>query len=419
MFLFKFLRFATTFAIPSLFYVVYIILKNNSLSFTNNKYIHSLTKLFSRKTLLIFFIWSTVVYILNWTSLGIKGLTIKQIYGSHIDFYFPVYGQFQWIYILHMSSFIVFLFIIIFVSKSLKDQYIKEFLRSFSTYSILLFISGFINFIPGTGAIASSIGVVIFSVMIIFSFIKMNLLITLQYNLLIERQKKMDYTGNLAGSLIHEVKNISQVIKGFSQILLASPTLASNEKEMITIIQGATQQLEDLSNNYNDYIKFSKMDLKIEDLNKIIFESISFVSEIVKENSVTIDFQNRYSSLKAYVNKPYLQQVFINMLKNCSEAIPGEALERSITIEAEIINESIYIHLKDTGKGIPADNWESVFDPFTSSKSSGMGMGLPFVKKIIFEHRGDIKIVNSGPNGTHFQIEIPQYELSDLTNKLN
>lgn len=43
-----------------------------------------------------------------------------------------------------------------------------------------------------------------------------------------------------------------------------------------------------------------------------------------------------------------------------------------------------------------------------------MGLGLPFVNKIIFEHRGDIKIVNSTTSGTHFQIRITQLEISDI-----
>ena len=74
----------------------------------------------------------------------------------------------------------------------------------------------------------------------------------------------------------------------------------------------------------------------------------------------------------------------------------------------------IHINFIDTGKGIPVESWESIFDPFTSYKKEGMGLGLPFVKKIIFEHRGDIKIVESSSIGTNLQIVLPQYAFSDF-----
>ena len=83
-------------------------------------------------------------------------------------------------------------------------------------------------------------------------------------------------------------------------------------------------------------------------------------------------------------------------------------------ISTDIQVDRIFINFIDTGKGIPADNWESIFDPFISSKKDGLGLGLPFVKNIIFEHRGDIKVVDSGPKGTHIQIILPQYFFSNF-----
>ena len=65
-------------------------------------------------------------------------------------------------------------------------------------------------------------------------------------------------------------------------------------------------------------------------------------------------------------------------------------------------------------KGFHVPYWESIFDPFISFKDKGMGFGLPFVKKIIFEHRGDIAVVDSTPEGTHFQIKIPQFGFYDI-----
>lgn len=83
-------------------------------------------------------------------------------------------------------------------------------------------------------------------------------------------------------------------------------------------------------------------------------------------------------------------------------------------ISTDIQVDKIIIHFTDTGKGIPADHWESIFDLFNSSKEDGLGLGLPFVKNIIFEHRGDIKVLDSSTNGTHIQIILPQYSFSEF-----
>ncbi|WP_327077230.1 ATP-binding protein [Heyndrickxia coagulans] len=81
---------------------------------------------------------------------------------------------------------------------------------------------------------------------------------------------------------------------------------------------------------------------------------------------------------------------------------------KRIAIRIEVDQEMIMIHFKDTGTGIGREHWESVFNPFLSLKPEGMGLGLPYVKKIIIEHLGNIRIVESSAEGTHFQIEIPQ-----------
>lgn len=414
--LFRLFRIAPTFAIPVTFYVAYTIIKKYTPTFKDGNFNKLIGIVFTRKTLVALFIWSTIIFIVNWTSLGIKGLKVEHFYHSSTKFYFPEYGPLFFLYIFHMSSFLLFLFFIFLLSKKILNKNMKDFLRTFSLCSLLLFITGFINFSPGTGAIASSIGVIIFSVLILLAFIKLNTIMTIQYNNLIERQKKMDYTGNLVGSLIHEMKNTVVVIKGFSKLLNQGNFPRNDfEKSSLEMIENAAQQLENLANDYREYIKHSKMDFKMEDINKIIELSIQFSNEIIKERQIEIEFVKNYRNLMAYVNETYLKQVFINLIKNSSEAMPEQCTNRKIRIETDFIEENIIINFFDTGTGIHPQNWENIFDPFISSKNEGMGFGLPFVKKIIFEHRGDIQIMDSTPAGTHFQVRIPQFEFSNIS----
>ncbi|MFB6469092.1 sensor histidine kinase [Cytobacillus sp. Hz8] len=410
LFLYRLFRLAPTYIITAVIYATYIIINKYAINFQKNSFLEKISKLFSRKIMIGIYIWITFIYLINWTSFGSKGLMEVQIFKTNLQYYFPVYGPLNWLYVLHICTYLFFTLILYMMASRIQNRYMMKFIKSFSLYSLFLLLFGLLNFIPSSGSIASSIGVVFFSVLTMFSFLKMNVQMTLKVNQLTGRQKKMDYTGNLAASLVHEVQNIGQIIKGFSQLLGESPSLGIKEKGMLEVIKKATVQMEDLSENYKKFIESSKIDFKLEDLNEIITETIEFAHEMTKDGNLTIEFNRKFDSLKAYVNKPYLQQVLINLIKNSSEAFAEKCPNRLIRIETEIVNEVILIHIKDTGKGIPEAQWEQVFDPFHSSKSSGMGMGLPFAKKILLEHRGDINIVNSTPNGTHFQIELPRYE---------
>ncbi|MEH7273814.1 HAMP domain-containing sensor histidine kinase, partial [Neobacillus vireti] len=291
--------------------------------------------------------------------------------------------------------------------------YLKKFLGTFSSCSLLLFIFGLLNFIPGTGALYSSLGTIIFSVIIVFSFVKLNTMLTVNYNRLLEHQKKLDNAGSLAASLVHEVKNTLQIINGYSK-LLSESNLPPEGRKMTSMIRRAADQMGDLINNYIKLLKYKAIDYKMVDLNEIIEQSIEMSAELLQRKYVLVSFDKKYSTLKSYANHAYLKQVFVNLIKNSSEAFPNEGSVRTIMISTDIQMDRIIINIIDSGKGIPADQWNSIFDPFNTSKGEGLGLGLPFVKNVILEHRGDIKVVDSSPKGTHIQIILPQYSFSSL-----
>ena len=404
--LFKLLRLGTTFGVPIVLYVAYMIIKDQPAMLRESPWLMMVSRVLLHKNSLIFFtVLSGVVYVINLTDLGISGLTLKSSFSS--SFYYPVYGPLGWVFILHMIGFIIFLILVYLVSRRLSNTSFRDFLKAFCLASIWLILSGFINLSPGTGVIAGSIGVIIFSISIVHFFVKLNTSLKESHYQLMERQKKLDYTGNLMGSLIHEVKNTNQIIKSFSN-LLNSGELTEKDRRTLDMIQKSSEHLGKLTNNYKDYMKSSNLALKKENLVEVIEESINLSSEMLRTNGVEVEFLNQYYPLIAYINKTNLGQVFINLIKNSVEAMPEERTNKKIMIKTELKNEHILIHFMDTGKGIPQANWESVFDPFISIDKRGMGLGLPFVKKTIIEHLGNISIAESSPEGTHFIIEIPQ-----------
>ncbi|MDL4841776.1 sensor histidine kinase [Aquibacillus rhizosphaerae] len=407
--LFKLFRIGPTFSVPIVFYIAHIIIKNEpTLLKENNWGWKILIRIFDKKVLYFLIVWSSIIYFINWSSLGIEGLNMSRTTFLPIDYYFPLYGSMHWAYFLHMCGFVLLMILVFLATNKMINSNMRNFLRAFCMYSIIVIVSGFLNFFPEMGVISSSIGVIIFSVLIVHEFIKMNTHMKSSYYQLMERQKKLDYTGNLAGSLIHEVKNTNQIIKGFSSLLGKNENISEKGRSALEMIQESSDHLEGLVNNYKNYLEFSAVSLKKENLELIINRSIAFLSEMLNEHDVKVEFTNNYQPLEAYVNKANLEQVFINLIKNSVESMPEEREDKKIVICTEVIEESIVIHLHDTGKGIPQGNWEVIFDPFISFSEAGMGLGLPFVKKTIIEHLGNIYVVQSSSEGTHFQMEIPK-----------
>jgi signal transduction histidine kinase len=416
--LFRLFRLGPIGVVPITFYLIYLILKKHATNIRITKSYQFFQFFFNRKIIWLFIIWSLFVYCVMWSSLGITELKEVTLFHSHTEFYFPVYGKYHIIYLFHLLFIFILLIIAVICSRSIQNITLKSFLLRTSYCSMFLLLAGLINFIPGTGAIVGSIGVIIFSSIIVFAFVKLNNLMTINYNLLIERQKKLDYLGNISTSLIHEVKNNLQIIKAYAKMLPETTQLPPDGERMVKMIQVATKQLEDLTQNYSEYLHKKSIHFTDIDLNEIIDETIDLTVELTKNARIFISFDKKYKHLKAYASAAYLKQVFINLIKNSCEAIAENSQQGSITIVTDIISEKIIIDIIDSGHEIPFEEWESIFDPFFSSKSSGMGVGLPFVRNIIFEHRGEIFILDSSSKGTTIRIILPQYEFSDFSDTM-
>lgn len=415
LFLFKLFRAATIYAVPATFYVIYTLIHKQEATLEKNSWINkAILKVFTKTGLIGLFTWSSFVYVISWTNYGIQYLGVKDIHHSPFDFYFPVYGNLNFIYKVHISSLGLLLFLVYVVSKRIHNLHLRQFLSTFSICSIFVFVPGLLNFFPDTGILISSAGVIVFSTLIMLAFVRLHHYKAIQLHQITEMQKKMDYTGNLAASLVHEVKNCTTIIKGYSKMIVTSQIDIKKDPSFLSFIDLAADQLDEISTSYREYIKHRAIELDMENLNTIIEKSIQLSQQLADDRGITIEFSKKYHHLKAYVNKSYLSQVIINLIKNGIESIPKERIDKKIMIETNVVGDLIHIDIHDTGKGIPLSNWESIFDPFMSSKKDGMGLGLPFCKKIIFEHRGDLNIIHSDANGTTFRITLLQYEFTDM-----
>ena len=111
---------------------------------------------------------------------------------------------------------------------------------------------------------------------------------------------------------------------------------------------------------------------------------------------------------KLYCSPSDLNQVFMSLLKNASEAIEGKG---KINIRTYAQDDHVSIEISDTGRGIPTEYMDRVFDPGFTTKGAavGVGLGLPICHKIVVdEHKGRINVSSQPGIGTTFTITLPQ-----------
>lgn len=219
---------------------------------------------------------------------------------------------------------------------------------------------------------------------------------------MMQQTEKLSVVGHLAAGIAHEIRNPLTAIKGFTQLL--------NQEVPNTYMDVVLTELERIENIVSDLLILAKpqvsvcKEIDIEKLlNDTIFlfhseahlHNIEFISEMQLQNPV----------IEGEADK--LKQVYINLIKNAIEAMPGGG---KIFIKAFRSNENTFVtQIIDEGIGIPADRITKLGEPFYSTKEKGTGLGLMICNRIIKLHGGTMTIESEEKRGTAISITLPRY----------
>jgi len=123
--------------------------------------------------------------------------------------------------------------------------------------------------------------------------------------------------------------------------------------------------------------------------------------------SVSTEFQEDVPQVRA--DPIQLQQVILNLVKNAIDAIAiGHTTIKAIRLITTYDGKSVVsLYVQDSGPGITTENETEIFDPFFSTKPSGMGLGLSISQGIIEDHGGDLRLAETSSKGCIFEITLP------------
>jgi len=212
----------------------------------------------------------------------------------------------------------------------------------------------------------------------------------------------------MAKQVAHEIKNPLTPMKLNVQFLVKSlkPDAPDFEEKMTRFSQKMITQIDVLSEIANEFSSFAKMPTtSLSGVNlRLILRDV--LGTFDKEIKVVKEF-NGTDIAKIKGDESQLIRVFNNLLKNSSQAIP----ENRIGVIQVILTESetdFLVEIKDNGKGISPEQYDKIFTPNFTTKSSGSGLGLAIVKNIIKNHGGSIRFESKVDVGTSFFLTFPK-----------
>ena len=226
----------------------------------------------------------------------------------------------------------------------------------------------------------------------------------------LERSKRDQAIGQLAGGFAHDFNNLLGVIVGYTDLAAE----ISGESEMISAhlkqVKVAAERGRSIVAQILAFTRGENIEFGIVEVNDMLAETLALSRGSVSSQVVlSVDAPgDEGGPIHIHGDRGKLQQVLMNLVNNAEDAMGVEGGE--IRLSARHDHGDVVIQVIDNGSGMPQEVQERIFEPYFTTKemSGGTGLGLAMVHGIVSEHQGTIEVSSTLGNGTSFIIRIPE-----------
>ena len=225
------------------------------------------------------------------------------------------------------------------------------------------------------------------------------------------RAERLAALGQLSAGLAHEIRNPLGVIKGSAEILNQKLTQSDAlARELSSYIYSEVNRLSALVSRFLDFARPSHLELRATELPALVDRALKSVSEQQPMDKIKIKREYSPGLSPVMLDQQLCDQVFTNLISNACEAMDEQGGELSIRVHpaASGAHHEVVVEIEDSGPGVPPDLKEQIFNPFFTTKKTGVGLGLAIVTKIVDAHGGTVRVVSNAGRGACFQVTFPQ-----------
>ena len=222
----------------------------------------------------------------------------------------------------------------------------------------------------------------------------------------VRRADRLAALGQLTAGLAHELRNPLSTIKSSSEILLTSlPSDHPVAQELAGFISTEVDRTNSLITRFLDFARPLQLKLVEQaDVTQILDQAVDRLARHTPPFDVTIHRNYSPDVPPLPLDPELMGLVFYNLLLNAAQASPPGA---PITIKTRMVDATAEVVFIDRGAGIAAGNLKNIFNPFFTTKSDGVGLGLAIVSKIVDEHHGRITVESAAREGSVFHVLLP------------
>ncbi len=218
--------------------------------------------------------------------------------------------------------------------------------------------------------------------------------------------------GEMASALAHELSQPLAVIVNYANGLLRridTETVSATDLEnALRQIRDAAQRSKEIIKHVRDFVNLSRPIIQRESVSSIITEVNQLLHGSIKRNNIGMGISIPFDDIGILANRIEIEQVIFNLLKNSIDSlISSKTRKPQINIKAKLSGKTtVVILISDNGDGIDRDLADNIFNPYITTKESGLGMGLSISRTIIEGHGGRLTLARAGPPGACFRFTL-------------
>ena len=219
------------------------------------------------------------------------------------------------------------------------------------------------------------------------------------------------FWADLAASMSHEIRNPLVAIKTFAQLLPERFDDADFRKDFNQIVVQEIDRLDKIISQIDNFAHPPELVFKPIDVRAPVKKAIEIArSRFAMDGDVALETSLPPDLPRVMGDEAALAQAFAHLMANAAEALSGKQKAR-ITLSAKPLHKGkraggVVVTVRDNGKGIAPELKDKIFSPFCTTKPRGMGLGLPIVKRTVFDHDGRVDI-DSTSHGTLVSVMLP------------
>ena len=229
------------------------------------------------------------------------------------------------------------------------------------------------------------------------------------------QQERIAALGRAAAQVAHEVKNPLAGLLLYSLHLKSK--IGNSAESEATLVEKIVETINHLIGTVERILGFARpvtLTLRAGNLNRIVTDVVELLRPQIVANRVDVRLSLSAREACAMIDESSMRGALMNLILNAIEAMPDGGRLR---IASETTEEMLRLEITDSGGGISEEEAKNIFEPFYTTKSQGLGLGMPYARKIIEQHGGTISLISQPGQGTTIRLTLPetQQEVEDAS----